>query len=279
LAQVTAIFAEHPTKAFEDSRRYEPVASFSSLRFVSSVISGTLPGQSQMQSQPKPTRVATVLGLLALLTAAGLVVGYGIGTTIPRPSRGETTVTSTSSAAPSNSSAPFDLTLVITTESIYNASTGDQPAYFVLGPDGIESSGNISLPSNRLIRLVVICYDDGPANLTSPQFAQVAGTMNNVVTEVSNENVNSSQGVSGIEVKGGTTVSSLPEDGIAHTFTVPELGINIPIMPSSTVVAYFTLTRTGSFVWLCETLCGSGATGAQGAMSTSGWMTGNLVVA
>jgi plastocyanin len=231
-----------------------------------------------MQSQASTSRVTVVLGLLALMTAAGIVVGYGIGTTIPRPAAQGTTVTTTVGTVSSNSTAPFDLTLVITTDSIYNSTVNDQPAYFILGPDGIESSANMSLPANRLIRLTNICYDDGPANLTSQQYAQVSGTRNGVVTEVSNDNVNSSQGAAGIQVSGGVTVSSLPTDDVAHTFTIPQLGLNIPIMPSSAVVAYFTLTKAGTFKWFCETLCGSGPIGAQGAMSTPGWMTGNVVV-
>jgi uncharacterized glyoxalase superfamily protein PhnB len=36
------------------------------------------------------------------------------------------------------------------------------------------------------IRLMIINYDDGAANLTSPQFAQVSGARNGVVTEVFN---------------------------------------------------------------------------------------------
>jgi uncharacterized glyoxalase superfamily protein PhnB len=36
------------------------------------------------------------------------------------------------------------------------------------------------------IRLMIINYDDGAANLTSPQYAQVSGARNGVVTEVFN---------------------------------------------------------------------------------------------
>jgi plastocyanin len=220
------------------------------------------------------------LALMLIIAALGIGIGWGIGTTVPPPA-GTVTVSSTSSAASSSSasssSTPFVLTLVVTTGNIYNSTVGEQPAYYVLGPHGIESAASISLPAHRLIELVIVDYDDGAANLTGSQYATVSGTQNNSVTEVSNENVNSSQSAAGIQVSGGETVSSLPADGIAHTFTIPQLGINIPLAPSSTVVAYFTLNQTGTFTWFCMTICGSGPNGLGGAMATAGWMSGNVV--
>lgn len=231
-----------------------------------------------MQSTVKSTRVAGVLLLLILLTATGVAVGYGVATTLPQAAAKTNTVTKTVTSTTTNASAPYEVTLVITTENIYNSTVGDQPAYYVLGPNGLESSANISLPANRLIRMVIVNYDDGPADLAGPQYAQVSGTQNNVVTQVSNDLMNSSQGASGIQIKGVNTTSAVAPNDIAHTFTVPQLGLNIPIMPSSTVTAYFTINQTGTFLWFCETMCGSGPNGDQGAMSTPGWMTGSVSV-
>ena len=90
--------------------------------------------------------------------------------------------------------------------------------------------------------------------------------------------VNSTMTSSGIQIRGAETVSSLPADEIAHTFTIPSLGINIPIGTSSTVVAYLTIDETGTFQWFCMTVCGGGPDGLGGAMVTSGWMTGSLTV-
>ncbi|MDG6967574.1 MAG: hypothetical protein JRN23_00785 [Nitrososphaerota archaeon] len=224
-------------------------------------------------------RVAGALVVMVALVALGVGVGWGIGTTVPAPSPTVTVSTTTSTSqgppAPSNSST-FDVTLVITTNNIYNSTIQDQPAYYVLGPKGLESSASIALPAHQLIKLTIVCYDDGAANLTGSQYAAVAGTQGNVVTEITNDNVNSSQGASGIQVEGGVTVSSVPANDTAHTFTIPQLGINIPVMPSSTVIAYFTIDQTGTFSWFCMTACGSGPDGTQGAMSTPGWMTGSV---
>jgi len=220
---------------------------------------------------------------MIVIAALGIVIGFGIGTTVPNSPVARTlTVTSSAStngsSGTSNSSSTFDLTLLVSTNNSFNSTVGDQPAYYVLGPHGPESAANIALPSHQLIKLVIICYDDGAANLSASQYAEVSGTQNNTITVVNNDNVNSSQLASGIQVSGGESVSSLPADGIAHTFTIPQLGINIPLAPSSTVVAYFTINQTGTFSWLCNTLCGYGVDGLSGAMDTPGWMTGNVAV-
>jgi heme/copper-type cytochrome/quinol oxidase subunit 2 len=216
---------------------------------------------------------------MIVIAAAGITIGWGFGSTVQRPQSQGLTVNTTSSSTQPNSTAPYALTLVITTNNIYNSTIGDQPAYYVLGPNGLQSSANISLPAHRLIKLTIICYDDGAANLTSPQYATVSGTQNNTITVINNDNVNSSQGASEIQVKGGQTISSVDPSNVAHTFTIPQLGINIPVEPSSVVTAYFTLNQTGNFSWFCQTECGAGPEGLAGAMDTPGWMTGSLTVA
>jgi hypothetical protein len=223
--------------------------------------------------------IAGTVTMMLLIAASGIAIGYGFGTTLTNSAQPQSvTVTSTASGsgAGSNSSSPFVVTLVVTTENSFNSTIGAQPAYYVLGPNGPESAANLALPAHRLIKLVIICYDTGPANLTSSQYAKVSGTQNNTMTVVNNTNVNSSQGASGIQVNGGDTVSALPLNGTAHTFTIPQLGINIPLAPSSTTTALITINQTGTFTWFCMTVCGSGPDGKGGAMATPGWMTGNV---
>lgn len=220
--------------------------------------------------------IAIVLAAALGFYFATVTVAHGSGTT--SVSTTTSTVTSTTTASSNVTGSPYVLTMIISTNNIYNSTFGDQPAYYVLGSHGLESSANISLPAHRLIKLVIVNYDDGAANLTSPQYDAVAGTLNNVVTEVNNDNINSSQGLSGIQIVGGENVSSVSADNIAHTFTIPQIGLNIPIEPSSTVAAYFTLNQTGTFTWFCMTECGAGPTGILGAMATAGWMTGSVTV-
>jgi len=228
-----------------------------------------------MQRKSAAARVAVVLVVAILIAAAGIAIGYGFGTTVQVSAQG-TTVTKTISG--SNSSSPYVLTLVITTGNFFNSTFGDQPAYYVLGPKGLQSSAQIVLPANREIELVIVNYDDGSANLSSSQYATVAGTVNDQMTVVNNTDVNSTMASSGIQIRGGASVGSLPAADVSHTFTIPSLGINIPVGTSSTEVVYFTVDTPGTYTWFCMTACGGGANGLDGAMSTPGWMTGSLLV-
>lgn len=221
--------------------------------------------------------ISITIGLIVAGLVLAVLFGYYFGTITTASKVSTTTVTSTTTQS-NNSSSPFDLTLVITTNNLFNSTIGDQPAYYVLGPSGLESAASISLPAHRLIKLVIMCYDDGAANLTNAQYVNVSGTQGNMETVVNNDIINSSQGASGILVSAGQNFSTVPSDNISHTFTIPQLGINIPVMPSSTVSAYITLNETGTFSWSCMTQCGYGLTGEEGAMSTPGWMNGGITV-
>jgi hypothetical protein len=209
---------------------------------------------------------------VAVLAAALILTGYGAALAVGGAgAKGTSTTTVVSTITNSSSASPFVLNLVITTNNVYNSSQGTQPAYFVLGPNGLQSSANISLPANRLIELVINCYDDGNATLEVPGDNVVSGTANGTEFVASNSNVNASQGPSGIVLTGGQSLSSVPIADVAHTFSVPDLGLNIPVPTSSTVVAYFTVGKAGTYIWTCETSCG------DAPMSTIGWMTGHLV--
>jgi hypothetical protein len=222
-----------------------------------------------MERKPSLLRGIGVFVLLGLLTAAGIAIGYGLATSL---SSAPGTVTVTSSAIrETNASAPYVLTLVITTGNEFNSSAGVQPAFFVLGPNVLQSSAKISLPSNRLIKMVIVNYDDGNATLEAPDDNIVSGTTNGTIFVASNSNINASQGPAGIVLIGGQTLSSVPASSVAHTFSIPSLNLNIPVPLSSTVVAYFTVGKAGTYLWFCETMCG------DAPMSTMGWMRGSVV--
>ena len=217
-----------------------------------------------------------VIGALIILSVA---IGGALGTIATGNGASVTTVTQSSSSTASNSSSPFVLTLVITTENTFNSTIGTQPAFFVLGSNGLQASSNITIPAHRLIKVVIMNFDQGNASLTSDQYAKVTGTVNNTVNFYNNNAMNATEGASGIELSGGQIVSSLDALYVSHTFTVPQLGLNIPIATEATEIAYFTTGGPGSYTWLCNTLCGSEPGGAGGAMVTTGWMAGVLTVA
>jgi hypothetical protein len=223
------------------------------------------------------TSALMIVGLIVASVLAG--IGLGLAASQEGGFDGvATTVTQTTTVSGQNTSAPYILTLIITTDNGFNSTIGDQPAYYVLGPSGLESSANITLPAHRLIELVISNYDEGNASLSAPQYANVTGTEQGSELVYNNTAINSTEGPSGIVLRGSQTVSSLPLTEISHTFTVPSLGLNLPMASESTVVAYFTTGAAGTYVWLCETACGAGASGFAGAMSASGWMNGSMVV-
>jgi len=216
------------------------------------------------------TSILTIVFMIILL-AVGIGIGWGFQSTVSPTSRGTVTVTS-------QVQGTYPLTLVITTNNTYNSTIGAQPAYYVLTSEGLKSSANIALPANTMIKLTIVCYDDGNASLVSNQFANVEGTVNGTITYANNDDVNSTQGPNGIVLNGGETVKSVSPDLISHTFTIPTLNVNVPVPLNSTVVAYFKTGAAGTYAWFCETGCGAGSAGILGAMDTPGWMTGDVEV-
>ena len=113
----------------------------------------------------------------------------------------------------------------------------------------------------------ITSYDTGPAPLTGSQvmYDRVEGT------------------IGGVETVDGAPVRNVPNDEVAHTFTVPGIGLNLPIPAAAsgrtvTVVARFVARRAGNFVWQCYAPCGSGPTMMGGPMATMGWMEGKVQV-
>ncbi len=118
------------------------------------------------------------------------------------------------------------------------------------------------------VTIKITSYDDGAAPLMGVQiqlFDHVRGTLG------------------GTELVDGKALSWMPNQEIAHTFTIPALGLNLPIPAaptggSVTVVARFTPERTGAFVWQCYAPCGSSDSGMGGPMSAMGFMEGKVRV-
>ena len=96
----------------------------------------------------------------------------------------------------------------------------------------------------------------------------------------------------GTETVNGKRVTAVGNNQIAHTFTIPSLGINVPLpiagmdsamgsMRGGPTTIRFTFrapSAAGTYQWLCVTPCGGDPDGVGGAMHTNGWMRGHLVV-
>jgi hypothetical protein len=135
------------------------------------------------------------------------------------------------------------------------------------------------VPAHSLVRITVLNFD-GASGLRNPFLSQVQGT------------------VGGVMQLDGKTIKNIAPADASHTFTVPQMGISVPIkgvaddapnqcpeMPCSLDQAHETVTFTirtgnpGRIRWQCFVPCAAGFfTGFGGPMQTIGYMDGSLHV-
>jgi len=91
--------------------------------------------------------------------------------------------------------------------------------------------------------------------------------------------------VGGVAYADGIVYTALDAGGIAHTFAVPALGLNVPIPGhAATGRHYVTVTfrvrtgKAGAYDWRCWAPCGDGPTGQAGPMADAAYMRGTLFV-
>jgi hypothetical protein len=121
----------------------------------------------------------------------------------------------------------------------------------------------IHVAKGSTVVLTIKEYDDAPTALPS-------GSPYNAVK-------------GGTETVNGQPVTHVSNKDIAHTVTIPQLGINIPLPKAaeggvSTIVFTFKANQAGDFTYMCMTPCGGGPSGMGGAMAKYGWMKGHLIV-
>ena len=165
----------------------------------------------------------------------------------------------------------YRLTLIEPMNTGWNATLA-QPKFYVVGQGGLASSANISLPVRTLIQVTIVSYDT-PTPGSTDQQGKVNGTVGGTVFLI-----NGTTASMAMPQPYSQNVTSVPGASLAHTFTIPQLGVNIPVVGGDTVIAYLYFTTAGTFIWLCQTPCGFGPNGADGAMSAAGWMTGLVTV-
>jgi hypothetical protein len=137
----------------------------------------------------------------------------------------------------------------------------NNPAYIATSPT--------ALPANTVVTVTIRNFDLGddklPAN--SP-FLQV-------------------QGVTGSATMDGKAFTSLDADHVAHTFTIPQLHLSVPISGDpvgdanyvTVSFSFKTPAKAGSYTFQCYVPCGTGDSGWNGPMATMGFMRGTITVA
>ncbi len=83
--------------------------------------------------------------------------------------------------------------------------------------------------------------------------------------------------VGGTETVNGTPMHVVPNTNVAHTFSSPQLNLNVLVPGGGAVVSFEVYVLPGTYTWLCMAPCGAdGYTGFP--MDTPGYMTGTISV-
>jgi hypothetical protein len=136
----------------------------------------------------------------------------------------------------------------------------DWPAYIASTP--------LTVPANSTVTVTIRNFDLGDAALAANSpLAKVQGT------------------VGGTALFNGTQYSSLDAAKVSHTFTIPQLGLNVPIPGDApdnasflTVTFSFHTGKAGTYTFQCYAPCGTGTDGFGGPMGSMAYMKGTLTV-
>jgi hypothetical protein len=159
----------------------------------------------------------------------------------------------------------------------------DWVSYLVRSPQGQWVHTTVfQVPAHTRLNVTIVNYDSG-SPLRNQQLGQVTGTYGNVAT------------LNGKPFR--VIDSNAGVNGIGHTFTIPSLGINVPLYgnnpnanlcaaapcttssPHKVIRFSFTSPGPGNYRWQCFVPCGSGwLFGNGGPMSTLGYMGGFMKV-
>ncbi len=135
---------------------------------------------------------------------------------------------------------------------------------------------DFSLPAHSTVIVTITNFDDAtalPASMT--QYSKVSGTIGNTmqVTPIKVGDPNAPAGPT-------ETLAQLDPTQVSHTFTIPQLGINVPVAAHARVTFVIQTGAPGQFYWRCFDPCGAGSTGWGTAMAAKrGFREGTLPVA
>lgn len=174
----------------------------------------------------------------------------------------------------------------VTLQTVGTYGSGSHPSwvsYLVQSPQGQWVHTTLfQVPAHTRINVTIYQYDSG-SPLRNQQLGQVSGTYGNVAL---------------LNHKAFRVINSNVGNGVGHTFSIPSLGINVPLYgnngnanlcaaapctqksPNNVIRFSFTSPGSGNYRWQCFVPCGSSFLyGNGGPMSTLGWMGGFMKVA
>lgn len=137
----------------------------------------------------------------------------------------------------------------------------DWPAYMASSPT--------ALPADTVVTVTIRNFDVGDdAVAPGSPLLSVQGTTDGAATA------------------DGKSYTSLDAKHISHTFTIPQLNLNVPISGDpvgdannvSVTFSFRTPAKAGTYTFQCFVPCGTGSNGFDGPMSTLGYMRGTITV-
>ncbi len=181
-----------------------------------------------------------------------------------------------------NQSGQVDLTM----QTVGTYGSGPHPtwvSYLTQSPEGAWEHTTIwQVPAHTRINVTIYQYDSG-SPLRNQQLGQVTGTIGGSAT---------------LNGKRFTVINSNAGNGVGHTFSIPTLGISVPLYgnncnanlcsaapctsssPRNVVKFSFMSPGPGNYPWQCFVPCGLGFLyGNGGPMFTVGYMGGFMKVA
>jgi hypothetical protein len=217
-------------------------------------------------------RLGARLTAIALGTAAAvaLIFAYVYGYLLHQPKL--------EAAAATSSSANLTLQTVA---SFGHSPHPDWVSYLMKKPDGQWAHTTIwRVPAHSVVHVTIYQYDTA-TGLRNPFLGQPRGILGGTMTV------------------DGKKLRVLDPDLASHTFTIPDLGVSVPLkgvaddapnqcavtpctmqQAHTTVQFSFRTGKPGHYRWQCFVPCGAGwVNGFGGPMQTIGWMDGYLVVA
>jgi hypothetical protein len=130
------------------------------------------------------------------------------------------------------------------------------------------ASSSLHVPADTLVTVTIRNFDLGDATMPADSpLLKVQGTAGNTASF------------------DGQPYAALGATQVAHTFTIPQLGINVPIPGDAhnnasylTVTFSFHTGKAGTYVFQCFAPCGTGSSGFEGPMASMAYMRGTLTV-
>ncbi len=211
-----------------------------------------------------------IVGGIIILTL-GATVAIHITPSVAQSSKQPATAQGKSPAANAPASSPTQPTKVSTVPTkhinLSIVATMTMPDGSTMGPTYLPTT-SLYVPAHSMVTVTIVNYDIGDTDLPAGSpFANVSNV------------------VGGSAKVDGASYTQLDITKVAHTFTIPQLNVNVPI-PGDSATGASSLTVTFSFMtgaagvydWRCMDPCGSGSSGWGGPMATMGQMEGTLTV-